>query len=260
MRLLGEPEHRVTRSLAEVVDLDQHVVGDQALHEVAPERWSGPRCCTAGPPGYCGIPCAAIERAAGKNRVSDTSTLVGSVSTLTPWPAPGQPRGREVRAGLDAVEDVDEDPLRAALERGAAERVVDPVGDEHAADAEPLVGADAAVDPGLACTASGRRLTLHPNRSEDSIPMITASFPAAITRRACAGLYDEPEPASPRAAGLRVDVVLHRPQRPDLSVDRLRLIARLIAVRGSSRQIGASAAVWATTSRSPAMYARCSHT
>ena len=42
--------------------------------------------------------------------------------------------------------------------------------------------------------------TLHPNRSEDSIPMITASFPAAITRRACAGLStirNHPRPVPP---------------------------------------------------------------
>ena len=31
-------------------------------------------------------------------------------------------------------------------------------------------------------------VSLHPNRSEDSIPIITASLPARITARACAGL------------------------------------------------------------------------
>jgi hypothetical protein len=83
--VLGEPEDRVTRPFAEVVDLDQHVVGDQALHEVATEARQ-PVGVAPQPAGVLRHPLRSDRACRGKNRVRDTSTLAGRVNTVTPAP------------------------------------------------------------------------------------------------------------------------------------------------------------------------------
>src|SRR6185437_14170761 len=125
--------------------------------------------------------------------------------------------GLQVPAGLEAVEDVDERALGVALERGAGERVVHPVGHEHGPDAEALVAADAPVDVTLralrlrALQAAAEQVGgLDPDEHRE---LAARDHPACLR-----GVVDEPEPALPDAAALGIHVALQLLQSDDLAL------------------------------------------
>jgi hypothetical protein len=127
-------------------------------------------------------------------------------------------------AGLECLEDVDEDPLGPTLERTAAEGIVGPMHREDAPHAEATSVADAAVDVAsralrdthlLAAAEQGRGLDSDDHRQ-----------PALLDREArLPRVVDEPEPALALAARLSVDVALQPAERLDLLAHGLGLVA-----------------------------------
>ena len=215
-------QHPLSRPLAQVVDLDQHVLVDQPPDQVGAELRQALGVALA-PGRIAGRRLGSDRRRRGEElgqhrhleRVERVRLLALALIRAR--------RGAEVVAGLVAVEDVDEGALVAALERGAGERVVDPVRDEHAADAPALGPLEAAIDVlagalrlvlDLAAAEEIRRLDPDHHRelaALDHVPRL-------------ARVLDDPQPAAPRPAALRVDVALEPPQPLDLRRDHLRLV------------------------------------
>ena len=132
--------------------------------------------------------------------------------------------GVERTARLREVEGRDERADVARLDLRARERVVGPVRDEQAADAEPPVERDPAVD----VFAVALRLA-HVLAAAEQVGRLDAKedgeLPALDRAPRLARVPDEPEPALARPAGLSVDVVLELANPLRLELDRLGLVA-----------------------------------
>src|SRR2546423_10346866 len=150
---LRDREDTRTCLLAEVVGLDQHVLGDQPPDQVAPEG---------------GEPLG----------VALTVRLVGSCAGL----------GSERLPGLLHLHSADELPSGARLEGRAGEGVVDPVRDEDAPQSKPVEVVEAAVDvragalrEPLELAAPERVRGLHADEYRELAALDrTASLPGAV--------------------------------------------------------------------------------
>jgi hypothetical protein len=189
-----------------VVHLDQHVVRHHARDQVAAELGEPHRVALLA--GRVGGHALVGERLRDGVEVGEHGelTLAERAHLLTLAAARAGP-GLDVGARLETVEDVDEGALGAALERRTGERVVRPMGHEHAAHAEPLVFTQAAVDVLLRAL----RLPVLQAAAEevggldaDDHGQLAARDRATSLRRA----VHQPEPALAGTAALGIYVVL----------------------------------------------------
>ena len=201
-----------------MVDLDEHVPRHHGPDQVAPERGQAPR--VALPVRRIRGHALVRDRLGAREEARQHLELaLGQRADLLALARLGARGGGEPRTRLQPVEDVDEGALRIGLERGARERVVDPVRHEHRAHAEAPELVEPAIDlggrarrraHGLAAAERVRRL------DADDRGELAPSDDATGLR----GAEDEAEPAAPRPVALAVDVPLKRPQGADLQPDR----------------------------------------
>src|SRR6266511_692974 len=182
---LRNPHHGPARVLAQVIGLDEHVVFHQPADEVPAE---------AREPLGVALPVRLV-------RASTGLALEGLARLLLLH------RADELAGG-------------AALERSAAEGVIDPVRDEHAAKAHPPQLTEAAVDirfgalrRSLELAAAERIRGLH---SDHHGELAALDDPTRLRR-----VGHDSEPTTAATAGLRIDVALQGAQAPDLELDRL---------------------------------------